>query len=181
TPDNRIIFGGGRVAVPSRRDQSVAPAISESAWQRMAIELRTIFPGLAELEITDRWSGRIGSILDRLPRLGRLPAAPGVWFSGGWCGHGIPLSVEAGAEIARRISRPPAGTRTGIGTGPGTGTGTEIAWYREKVPQLPGGPLRDLGLKGYLAGLDRIDRLGGKFGGAASSARQLQAASASGR
>ena len=103
-----------------------------------------------------------------MPRLGRLPSAPGVWFTGGWCGHGIPLSVQAGFEVARRI--------TG---GPGE---SDVAWYREKVLGLPGGPPRDWGLMAYLASLDhrdrvldRFGRVGHEFASAATPARSVGA------
>ena len=102
TPDNRIIMGGGRVTLPP--GVAAGSPRSETAWARIELELRTIFPELAQVRVSDRWSGRIGSVLDRMPRMGRLPSAPGVWFTGGWCGHGIPLSVQAGFEIARRIT-----------------------------------------------------------------------------
>jgi gamma-glutamylputrescine oxidase len=152
TPDNRIIMGGGRVTLPTSTDAS-RPSVSPSAaaaWSRIEAELHTIFPELAEVRISDRWSGRIGSVLDRMPRLGRLPSAPGVWFSGGWCGHGIPLSVQAGFEIANRIT--------------GGRAESDVAWYRERVPTIPGGPPRDWGLRAYLAGLDRRDRVVDRFG-----------------
>ncbi|MFN8198631.1 MAG: FAD-binding oxidoreductase [Nakamurella multipartita] len=147
TPDHRIIMGGGRVTLPPGIRGGVG---STTAWNRIEHELRTIFPDLASVPVSDRWSGRIGSVLDRMPRLGRLPAAPGVWFTGGWCGHGIPLSVQAGYEIARRIT--------------GVAGQDDVAWYREKVLALPGGPPRDWGLQAYLAGLDRRDRMLHHFG-----------------
>lgn len=148
TPDHRIIMGGGRVTLPPAGGSGSLG--SDNAWRRIELELRTIFPELAEVRVSDRWSGRIGSVLDRLPRLGRLPSAPGVWFTGGWCGHGIPLSVQAGFEVAQRI------------TG-GRGE-PDVAWYREKALGLPGGPQRDWGLLAYLATLDRRDRLLDRFG-----------------
>jgi len=148
TPDNRIIMGGGRVTLPP--GVAAGSSGSDTAWSRIEVELRTIFPELAEVPVTDRWSGRIGSVLDRMPRLGRLPSAPGVWFTGGWCGHGIPLSVQAGFEIARRIT--------------GGRGDSDVAWYRENVLGLPGGPPRDWGLRAYLAGLDHRDRVLDRFG-----------------
>jgi gamma-glutamylputrescine oxidase len=148
TPDNRIVMGGGRVTLPP--GVGAGPSSSDIAWQRIELEMRKIFPELADVRVADRWSGRIGSVLDRMPRLGRLPSAPGVWFTGGWCGHGIPLSVQAGFEIAQRIT--------------GGRAEREVAWYRERVPSLPAGPPRDWGLLAYLAGLDHRDRVLDRFG-----------------
>ncbi len=163
TPDNRIIMGGGRVTLPPG---TAGSAPSDAAWDRIVAELRTIFPDLADVPISDRWSGRIGSILDRMPRLGRLPSAPGVWFSGGWCGHGIPLSVQAGFEIANRIV--------------GGGGETDVAWYRERVPSMPGGPQRDWGLLAYLAGLDHRDRVLDRFGAVGRTPARAAARTTSG-
>ncbi len=148
TPDRRIIMGGGRVTLPP--GVGGVPVGSETAWDRIETELKTIFPELVDVRVSDRWSGRIGSMLDRLPRLGRLPSAPGVWFSGGWCGHGIPLSVQGGFEIAQRIT--------------GGRADDDVTWYRERVVGLPGGPPRDWGLLAYLAGLDHRDRVLDRFG-----------------
>jgi len=75
---------------------------------------------------------------------------PGVWFSGGWCGHGLPLSVQGGFEIARRIT--------------GGRAEPDVAWYRERARGLPGGRPRDWGLLAYLATLDRRDRALDRFG-----------------
>ena len=147
TPDRRIIMGGGRVTLPPG---TAGPSGSEMAWNRIELELKTIFPELVDVRVTDRWSGRIGSVLDRMPRLGRLPSAPGVWFSGGWCGHGLPLSVQGGFEIARRIT--------------GGRAEPDVAWYRERARGLPGGRPRDWGLLAYLATLDRRDRALDRFG-----------------
>jgi gamma-glutamylputrescine oxidase len=148
TDDNRIIMGGGRVTLPP--GAAAGSSASEKAWSRIELELRTIFPELAGVRVSERWSGRIGSVLDRLPRLGRLPSAPGVWFAGGWCGHGIPLSVQAGFELAQRMT--------------GGSAEPAVAWYREKVPALLAGPQRDWGLLAYLAGLDHRDRMLHRFG-----------------
>jgi hypothetical protein len=60
------------------------------------------------------------------------------------------LSVQAGFEVAHRIVGGPAET--------------EVAWYRDKVLGLPGGPPRDWGLLAYLAGLDHRDRVLDRFG-----------------
>ena len=74
TPDNRIIMGGGRVTLPPGEVRRLVGNATRPG-ARIELELKTIFPELAEVQVSDRWSGRIGSVLDRTAAAG--PAALG--------------------------------------------------------------------------------------------------------
>jgi gamma-glutamylputrescine oxidase len=150
TPDNRIILGGGRVGVPvpgpGNGSRDGDDRSGQAAWRRLESRLRRLFPLLDDVPVTERWSGRIGAIVDRLPHVGAVPRAPGVWFTGGWCGHGIPLSVAAGADLAERI-------------GAERGDREPVPWQRDRSPQLPRDPWRRWGLQAYVRSLDAVDRV----------------------
>lgn len=147
TTDGRIIFGGARVGLGVRGCQAHTGSRGhqgEAAWDRLTAELTDLFPAAAELKITDRWSGQIGTTLDRLPVVGPVPGHRGLWFAGAWCGHGLPLSVGAGARLAAQI----------------TGSGqdqTAVPWFRGHAPLVPAPPLRDWGLSAYIRSLDALD------------------------
>ncbi|MFP5345522.1 MAG: NAD(P)/FAD-dependent oxidoreductase [Actinomycetes bacterium] len=155
TPDDRLVLGGGRAGVPrplsadrqgTERPGTAPDRSQAAAWRRLESRIARLFPVLDDVPVTDRWSGPIGAVVDRLPRVGAVPRLPGVWFTGGWCGHGIPLSVAAGADLARRMSDD-AGD-----VGP-------LPWHRDTSPRLPGDPWRRWGLGAYLGSLDATDRL----------------------
>lgn len=152
TADNRVVFGGGPVAVRSGNPQRDAAA-SERTWNRLERELRRLLPALGDIPVTDRWYGTTGSTLDRMPVVGRLAHSPGMWFTGAWCGHGVALSVASGALLAAALdpTASPAGSPAKAGP---------LPWQRSRAPWLPAGLVRHLGLQAYVLGLDAVDRAG---------------------
>jgi len=50
-------------------------------------------------------AGVIDCTLDGLPAVQRLPHLPGVLHAGGWCGHGVALSLASGAWVAELLGR----------------------------------------------------------------------------
>ena len=122
TDDHRIVYGGG---VPRYRwggQTSDAPG-AHASLDRLAVELHQTFPREARLQIAAGWTGVIGYVLDTLPAIQRLRDRPAVVHVGGWCGHGIALSVASGAWVAYLIDcgRPPM----------------DVPWFREKPPLVP--------------------------------------------
>lgn len=87
TADRRMLFGGR--CNYSNRD----PASLTRALQPRLVE---IFPQLAATKIEYEWGGRIDIVLNRIPAIGRLE--PNVYFTQGYCGHGVNMSHIA-AEI----------------------------------------------------------------------------------
>jgi glycine/D-amino acid oxidase-like deaminating enzyme len=60
-----------------------------------------VFPSLASVGIDYAWSGNVAFTRDQLPHAGRLN---GVFYAGGYSGHGIAMATYLGAQIARRIA-----------------------------------------------------------------------------
>jgi glycine/D-amino acid oxidase-like deaminating enzyme len=50
------------------------------------------------------WGGNVAFTRDQMPRAGRLD---GVYYAGGYCGHGVAMSAYLGEQIARRIAGEP--------------------------------------------------------------------------
>jgi glycine/D-amino acid oxidase-like deaminating enzyme len=95
TADNRLLFGG--------RAEFSGPTL-ESARRAEAIlhhALSGIFPELASTPIDYAWSGHVAFTRDQMPRAGRLD---GVFYAGGYCGHGVAMATHLGELVARRLA-----------------------------------------------------------------------------
>jgi gamma-glutamylputrescine oxidase len=146
TAQDRIVFGGGPVSCRTPAGRAAARG-SGRVWARLESELHALLPATRHVAVTDRWFGTTGATLDRLPVVGELRRLPGVWFAGGWCGHGVALSVAAGGYLAARLTgSPPPVDWAGL------------PWVRGRAPGLPPDPFRRWGLRAYIAALDAADR-----------------------
>jgi glycine/D-amino acid oxidase-like deaminating enzyme len=151
TADGRLVFGGGPVRVRTS-DPALEAARSGGVWRRLEDELRAVFPALADVPVTDRWYGRTGATLDRMPVVGPLRDLPGAWGAVGWSGHGIALSLAA-AHLLADVVEPgrPAPQRF---------DNDGLPWLRGTAPGFPMMPGRRLGIATYLRWLDIADRAG---------------------
>jgi glycine/D-amino acid oxidase-like deaminating enzyme len=98
TADNRLLFGG--------RAEFSGPTV-ESAKRAEAILRRAMaatFPELASTRIDYAWSGHVAFTRDQMPHAGRLD---GMFYAGGYCGHGIAMATHLGVLIGRRIAGEP--------------------------------------------------------------------------
>jgi glycine/D-amino acid oxidase-like deaminating enzyme len=91
TPDNRLIFGGRARFVPSnpRTDLQSGPLLRATIEQ--------LFPQLRGVRFDYNWGGRVDMTADRLPRAGEHR---GLYYSGGYSGHGVQMSVHMGQVMA---------------------------------------------------------------------------------
>jgi len=92
SPDGRRLLFGGRPKSPYRtlRENSAA----------MHRNMLRVFPRLKDVAITHAWSGKIGFTLDRLPHIGKHD---GVYYSLGYCGHGVALATYLGEKLAAMV------------------------------------------------------------------------------
>jgi gamma-glutamylputrescine oxidase len=100
TPDGRLLAGGFRdVSLVSEltTDEVTTPAIQDA--------LEAFVNGLVgrRLEVTHRWAGLFGLVLDFLPVVGRVPGQYDVWVAGGYSGHGNVLGFMCGRLVASAI------------------------------------------------------------------------------
>ncbi|MBI3490766.1 MAG: FAD-binding oxidoreductase [Acidobacteria bacterium] len=95
TSDRRLLFGG--------RAEFAAPRADTT--RRAAAILRQgmidVFPDLAAARIDYAWGGNVAFTRDQLPHAGVLD---GMFYAGGYCGHGIAMATHLGEQIARRIA-----------------------------------------------------------------------------
>jgi gamma-glutamylputrescine oxidase len=149
TPDNRILFGGGRPlykAAPGDPHSGATDVADPRVWEAQAAVFSKRFPALADVSIARRWSGALAMTLDHLPIVGELTGAPGVFFAGGWNGHGVAMATASGAIVADLVM----GCRTAR---------VDVPWVRGCAPRVPRDPMRAMGLSAYLTALGAMDRL----------------------
>src|ERR1700681_4572884 len=75
------------------RPQRFAPAIAR--------RIRTIFPRLGRVEISETWGGAVGQTVHGMPQIGQLRR--GLWVTSGFGRQGLNTSAIAGQLIARSI------------------------------------------------------------------------------
>jgi gamma-glutamylputrescine oxidase len=119
--EGRILWGGAittRIKEPSR------------LASRMKRNMVSVFPQLAEAEITSAWAGLMGYALHKMPLIGG--DAKGQWHATAFGGHGLNTTAIAGILIARAIA---AGD-------------DEFRRFAAFAPRWAGGPFGRAGVQG---------------------------------
>jgi glycine/D-amino acid oxidase-like deaminating enzyme len=107
TPDHRLAFGGRARFAPSN------PASDLKSGDVLKREMAEIFPQLAHVRIDYVWGGMVGFSWDRLPHAGE---ADGLYYSMGYCGHGVQMATYMGRAIAEMMDgHPDANPLRGLG------------------------------------------------------------------
>ncbi|HEU5230511.1 MAG TPA: FAD-binding oxidoreductase [Ktedonobacteraceae bacterium] len=102
--DGTIVLGGCREAAPDgdvdireSRPTSEVQAAIEQIFPRL-------FPSLKSLRVVQRWAGLMAFTPDYLPIIDRVADNAGIWFVGGFSGHGMPFGLRLGQLIATAIT-----------------------------------------------------------------------------
>ena len=98
TPDNRLAFGGRARFAPSN------PASDVKSGDILKREMTDIFPQLSGVRIDYVWGGMVGFSWDRLPHAGD---ANGLYYSMGYCGHGVQMATYMGRAMAEMMDGKP--------------------------------------------------------------------------
>jgi glycine/D-amino acid oxidase-like deaminating enzyme len=98
TPDRRLLFGGRAEFTQPDAD---TPARAAGILRRELIE---VFPQLTGTRIDYAWGGHVAFTRDQLPHAGVID---GVFYAGGYCGHGIAMATHLGDAIAGRMTGAP--------------------------------------------------------------------------
>ncbi|HEX9417350.1 MAG TPA: FAD-dependent oxidoreductase [Gaiellaceae bacterium] len=98
--DGRILAGGFRDADMTTEftaEEQTTPTI-QRALEDFLVELVG-----RPLEVTQRWAGIFGLVLDFLPVVGAVPGDGRLWVSGGYSGHGNVLAFMCGDMVAKAM------------------------------------------------------------------------------
>ena len=110
TPDNRLAFGGRARFAPSN------PASDVKSGDILKREMTEIFPQLSDVRIDYVWGGTVGFSWDRLPHAGEADGAKGLYYSMGYCGHGVQMASYMGRAVAEMMDgKPEANPLRGLG------------------------------------------------------------------
>lgn len=91
TPDNRLLFGGrARFALSNPKSDTKSGKILIDTMTRL-------FPQLQGTPVDYCWGGLVDMTADRLPRAGEHD---GMFYSLGYSGHGVQMSVHMGQQMA---------------------------------------------------------------------------------
>jgi gamma-glutamylputrescine oxidase len=100
TPDGRILAGGFRdfsLESEFTADEETTPTIQEALESFVADLVGR------PIDVTHRWAGIFGLVLDFLPVVGRVPDDGRAWVAGGYSGHGNVLGFMCGDLVARAL------------------------------------------------------------------------------
>jgi glycine/D-amino acid oxidase-like deaminating enzyme len=99
SPDGkRLLFGG--------RPKSPGKTLRENAADMYRHMLR-VYPQLKDIGIDYAWSGKVGFTPDRSPHIGRKD---GIYYSLGYCGHGVAFATYLGEKLAQMVQGKGANT-----------------------------------------------------------------------
>ncbi|AOJ72462.1 MULTISPECIES: NAD(P)/FAD-dependent oxidoreductase [Burkholderia] len=91
TPDDRLLFGGrARFALSNPHSDAKSGDILRAG-------MAAYFPELANVRLDYCWGGLVDITADRLPRAGQHE---GLYYSMGYSGHGVQMSVHMGRVMA---------------------------------------------------------------------------------
>jgi gamma-glutamylputrescine oxidase len=144
TDDHRILFGGGQPRYVWGGKVTDRPAEGPDL-DRLVTAFRQRFPTLRDLPVARSWTGVIAYTLDTLPVIAYAPGHERVIFVGGWCGHGIALSLSSGRWVQELIA---------------DGAAREVLpWSRPCPPLAPLEAARWLAVRSAGWAMEMIDRL----------------------
>src|ERR1700729_772823 len=97
--DHFRVIDGGRLMWAS--PETTWDARPQRFASSIARRIRTIFPQLGRVQVTDVWGGAIGQTVHGMPQIGQLRR--GLWVASGFGRQGMGTSAMAGQLIARSI------------------------------------------------------------------------------
>ena len=143
TRDGRIAFGAGVGAAGF--DGRIGPTFTHDAHaiERVAANLRHLFPMLADVRLDDAWGGPIDITADRFPEIGTQHGGR-VLYAHGFAGNGVGPARLAGRILAARI----AGGDDSI---------ADLPFFGRRQRPLPPEPFRYVGARAIREALIRQD------------------------
>jgi sarcosine oxidase subunit beta len=98
-----VVIGGGHVGTVDRETE-----LTELDFRKLALSARTVsavFPIMKDATLVRCWAGVEGFTPDDIPYIGPSKAAPNVFHSFGFCGHGFQLGPVVGSITAQLVTQ----------------------------------------------------------------------------
>ncbi|OGS00568.1 MAG: hypothetical protein A3G41_06525 [Elusimicrobia bacterium RIFCSPLOWO2_12_FULL_59_9] len=99
TTSGKIIMGSGL----DRYEEAPTPATAQTRLDDLEARFHALHPAFKNIKVERRWWGPLCMPRDRLPRILSDPEEPGVFFLGGYSGHGVALSHLFANYLARYL------------------------------------------------------------------------------
>lgn len=104
TPDGRLVFGGCRWATQHLETYETDDTVlSDLVDERQVAMLHRLWPGLAEVELTHRWTGIMTFTCDNLPVVGPLPGRARLATVAGFNGRPWSLAAACARSLAEGL------------------------------------------------------------------------------
>jgi glycine/D-amino acid oxidase-like deaminating enzyme len=104
-PDGSLLVGGCGVLAPHAGVGIWEPRPLTVVQEALEQIVPRLFPALEpQLSVAARWAGLMGCVSDSHPIVERAPGLPGVFFVGGFSGHGMPFGLRLGQLLAESVS-----------------------------------------------------------------------------
>jgi glycine/D-amino acid oxidase-like deaminating enzyme len=100
TVDGRIVFGKGGGTLGYRGEVTPSFFASPARGETVERRFRVVYPTLADVVVTHRWSGPVDRTRSGLPVFSRLPGKGHVLFGFGFSGTGVGQSLVGGRILA---------------------------------------------------------------------------------
>lgn len=105
TPDGSLLVGGCGVLAPNAGVGVWEPQPLPVVQEALELIVPRLFPQLSsEMRVAARWAGLMGCVNDAHPIVDVAPGLPGVFFVGGFSGHGMPFGLRLGQLLAESVT-----------------------------------------------------------------------------
>jgi gamma-glutamylputrescine oxidase len=103
--DGGLLIGGGLIYGSPAELEAIGTSTTDvrTVFERVERRIHNLNPALSDIGVTARWGGPIAFTSDYLPLIGSLLENPQIYVAGGYTGHGVALSVRAGAMLADAV------------------------------------------------------------------------------
>ena len=139
--DNRIVFGGE--VPPIFYDDGIHTGSYGPVIDMLKNSLLLTFPQLEGIQFTHEWGGTAALTMDWWPAIGVTGEHKNIFYAGGWNGEGVVMCQLGGKIIGDLV----AGEESDF---------TKLPFVNRKFPFSGSEPYRFMGLKAYLAYLDKF-------------------------
>jgi glycine/D-amino acid oxidase-like deaminating enzyme len=137
TREGNIVFGGGSnqsyaYLFKNRTAYPGTPDSARHAFEKVRATMTEYFPQTPSLPVTHRWTGTLGITLRRNWLLGVRGENRNVYYSIGYCGHGVTLANVAGKIVTQMFSGDDEAYR-------------DLPFYQADYGRIPPEPFRWMG------------------------------------
>jgi gamma-glutamylputrescine oxidase len=104
-PHGEVVFGAGLTyEAPSELERrEIESDAARGILQGLVGRVRQLNPAMNRVRIARQWGGPIAFTDTAIPLIGAYPSNSAILIAGAYAGHGVALSVHAGALLARAI------------------------------------------------------------------------------